>query len=386
MNEFNLIEVPESKFEGVEFDNNKVREIKESLRNDISRKQVLKQLSEEMGGINNVTLEKTKSGELDEVSLALKSVINDIKGINPNTLLLSTSDKKGIFKKIFGNKIVDKVSEMLEKFETVEGMFDNLMGTIVQCKSTLERDDLQNTSFLEEINKMGRQVYYYIKAVEELETEKIQEINKSIDEFTVKSAQNQNDFALAPLRENIYKEQDLLKQLSNTKVSLYTQVMLHYNNGNILRELRKSNSILSEQLETIVIYDIPNIKQQMALCISMLRQKNALTIIEKVNDMFNNMVTVNANMLSENLIDLQRMNDSDAKKIEIVMKAFHTINETHKKIDEMERKSRERNKSIVDKCIQNINDFNNSSIKSAEKTVDSFTAQNTTKSINSISF
>ena len=386
MNEFNLIEVPESKFEGVEFDTNKVREIKESLKNEISRKQVLKQLSEEMGGINNVTLEKTKSGELDEVSLALKSVINDIKGINPNTLLLSTSDKKGIFKKIFGNKIVDKVSEMLEKFETVEGMFDNLMGTIVQCKSTLERDDLQNTSFLEEINKMGRQVYYYIKAVEELETEKIQEINKSIDEFTVKSAQNQNDFALAPLRENIYKEQDLLKQLSNTKVSLYTQVMLHYNNANILRELRKSNSILSEQLETIVIYDIPNIKQQMALCISMLRQKNALTIIEKVNDMFNNMVTVNANMLSENLIDLQRMNDSDAKKIEIVMKAFHTINETHKKIDEMERKSRERNKSIVDKCIQNINDFNNSSIKSAEKTVDSFTAQNTTKSINSISF
>ncbi|TCO78715.1 toxic anion resistance protein [Marinisporobacter balticus] len=246
------------------------------------------------------------------------------------TLLLSTiqevdmeklQEKKSITHKIpFFNKIKKSIANTKTQLENVTQTVDRIVVALDAARKELIRDvnvldalynkNLEYLHLLEIYIAAGEVKYKELK-----ETMLVELKNRANETKDMLDIQKYNDFS--QVLNEIEKRMHDLKLSREISIQTLPQIRLMQNNDKIL-----ANKIQSSILTTIPIW-----KNQIALTISLNKQKNALDLQKKVSDTTENMLKQNAELLKMNTLEI-------AKESERGIISIDTLKETHAKLIE----------------------------------------------------
>ncbi|QXM06806.1 toxic anion resistance protein [Crassaminicella indica] len=249
---------------------------------------------------------------------------------NDLTLLLSTiqkvdveklQEKKSITSKIpFFNRIKRSIDRTKTQLEEVTQTVDRIVVSLDTARKELIRDinmldalynkNLEYLQLLDMYIAAGELKYKELKETIFVELEqKAQQTQDMLD------VQKYNDFA--QLLNEMEKRIHDLKLSREIAIQTLPQIRLMQNN----------NKILANKIQSSILTTIPIWKNQIALSISLNKQKAALELQKKVSDTTENMLKQNAELLKMNTLEI-------ARESERGIISMDTLKQTHQKLIE----------------------------------------------------
>lgn len=262
-------------------------------------------------------LEGVKTKDTGIVGSNLTTLLSTIQGVDMESL----QEKKSVMSRIplLGRMI--KIAETTKiKLQSVTETVDRIVVSLDTAKKELIRDvNVLDTLYNKNLEYL-RSLEMYIAAGEvrhnELsETILVQLRNRAEQSRDMLDIQKYNDFgqALNEMEKRIY---DL--KLSR-EISLQTLPQI--------RLLQSNDKILANKIQSSILTTIPIWKNQIALSISLNKQKTALELQKKVSETTEDMLKKNAELLKMNSIEI-------AKESERGIISIETLRETHTKLIE----------------------------------------------------
>ncbi len=262
-------------------------------------------------------LEGVKTKDTGAVGSNLTTLLSTIKGVDLDTL----SEKQSIVSKIpILGRIIKSAETTKIKLQSVTETVDKIVMSLDKAKKELIRDvNVLDALYAKNLEYL-RNLEMYIAAGEvkhkELsETILVQLKNKAEQTQDMLDIQKYNDFSQA-LTEMEKRIHDL--KLSR-EISLQTLPQI--------RLLQSNDKTLANKIQSSILTTIPIWKNQIALSISLNKQKTALELQKKVTDTTEDMLKKNAELLKMNSIEI-------AKESERGVISIETLKETHTKLIE----------------------------------------------------
>ncbi|OGO82810.1 MAG: hypothetical protein A2Y18_06145 [Clostridiales bacterium GWD2_32_19] len=262
-------------------------------------------------------LEGVKTKDTGVVGDNLTTLLTTIKGVNLEGL---NGNKSFISKIPFLRSISNSVVGAKIKLENVTETVDNIVVALDTARKELIRDinvlDVLYDKNLEYLHNLELCIAAgELKYNELSETVLVELKSKANQTQDMVDIQKYNDFAqmLSEVEKRIY---DL--KLSR-EIARQTMPQIRIIQGN--------DKILSNKIQTSVLTTIPIWKNQIALTISLNKQKTALELQKKVSDTTEDLLKQNANILKMNSIEI-------AKESERGVISIETLKETHTRLIE----------------------------------------------------
>ncbi|OGO86669.1 MAG: hypothetical protein A2Y22_07015 [Clostridiales bacterium GWD2_32_59] len=260
-------------------------------------------------------LEGVKTKDTGAVGANLTTLLTTIKGVDLEGLKENDSFISKIpFLKSFANKMT---SEKI-KLENVTDTVDKIVVALDTAKKELIRDinvlDVLYNKNLEYLHNLELcMAAGELKYNELSETVLVELKNKAEQTQDMVDIQKYNDFSqmLSEIEKRIY---DL--KLSR-EIARQTMPQIRIIQGN--------DKILANKIQASVLTTIPIWKNQLALTISLNRQKTALELQKNVSDATEDLLKQNADILKMNSIEI-------AKESERGVISIETLKETHTKL------------------------------------------------------
>lgn len=262
-------------------------------------------------------LEGVKTKDTGAVGSNLTTLLSTIKGVDLDTL----SEKQSVIKKI---PILGRLAKGAEttkiKLQSVTETVDKIVVSLDKAKKELIRDvNVLDALYAKNLEYLKSLEMYIaageIKHKELSETILVQLKNKAEQTKDMLDIQKYNDFSQA-LTEMEKRIHDL--KLSR-EIALQTLPQI--------RLLQSNDKILANKIQSSILTTIPIWKNQIALSISLNKQKTALELQKKVTDTTEDMLKKNAELLKTNSIEI-------AKESERGVISIETLRETHTKLIE----------------------------------------------------
>ena len=95
-----------------------------------------------------------------------------------------------------------------------------------------------------------------------------------------------------------------------------------------IRMIQNVNQALAEKIQSSILTSIPLWKNQMAIALTLMRQRNAVSAQRSVTDTTNELLTQNASMLKKNAIETAAENERGIVDIETLKTTQNDIIET----------------------------------------------------------
>ncbi|MCT4592844.1 MAG: toxic anion resistance protein [Anaeromicrobium sp.] len=260
-------------------------------------------------------LEGVKNKDAGVVGDGLGTLLTTIQGVD----LESLSDKKSIMDKIpFFGKLAKSANSVKNKLQNVTDTVDKIVVSLDKARQELIRDvNVLDALYNKNMEYLGHLELYIgageVKYKELKETVLLDLKRQAENSGNMLDIQKYNDFSrmLAEIEKRIHD----LKLSRELAIQTLPQIRLIQGNDKIL-----ANKIQSSILNTIPIW-----KNQIALTVSLNRQKTALELQRKVTDTTEDMLRQNAELLKVNSIEI-------AKESERGVISIETLRETHNKL------------------------------------------------------
>ena len=262
-------------------------------------------------------LSGVKTKDTGEVGENLGLLLTTMQDIDMEKL----QEKDGIKRKIpFLKRISKNISSYKIKLDDVTETIDKIVVSLDKAKMELIRDINILDSLYDKNLEYLTELEMYIAAgelkLDELKkTVLVQLKNKAEQTKDMLDIQKYNDFAQM-LNEMEKRIHDL--RLSR-EIAIQTLPQIRIIQGN--------DKVLANKIQASILTTIPIWKNQIALTISLNKQKTALEIQKKVTDTTENLLRQNAELLKTNSIEI-------AKESERGVISIETLKETHKKLIE----------------------------------------------------
>jgi len=262
-------------------------------------------------------LEGVRTKDTGAVGSNLTTLLSTIQGVDMETL----QEKPSVMKKIpFFGKIVKSAETTKIKLQSVTETVDRIVVSLDTARKELIRDVNVLDALYNKNLEYLRSLEIYIAAGEVRHEELsntilVQLRNRAEQTRDMLDIQKYNDFTQA-LNEMEKRIHDL--RLSR-EISLQTLPQI--------RLLQSNDKILANKIQSSILTTIPIWKNQIALSISLNKQKTALELQKKVSETTEDMLKKNAELLKMNSIEI-------AKESERGVISIETLRETHTKLIE----------------------------------------------------
>lgn len=286
-------------------------------------------------------LSGVKTKDTGEVGQNLGLLLTTMKGIDMEKL----QEKDGLVNRIpFLRKISNNISSQKIKLDDVTETIDKIVISLDTAKKELIRDINVLDSLYGKNLEYLKDLQMYIAAGElklnELKkTLLVQLKNKAEQTKDMLDIQKYNDFAQM-LNEMEKRIHDL--RLSR-EIAIQTLPQIRIIQGN--------DKVLANKIQASILTTIPIWKNQIALTISLNKQKTALEIQKKVTDTTEDLLKQNAQLLKTNSIEIARESERGVISIETLKethtKLIETIEESMKIYQEGKQKRTEVEKELV---------------------------------------
>lgn len=289
-----------------------------------------KQLSE----FSQQMLLHVQNKDTGEIGESLTELMFKLNETDPKELAAAENN---VLKKWFG-KAKQSVYQMTAKYQQVGTQVDKIALKLKQSKSglmndnrTLEQIYQKNKNFYEALN-------VYIAAgevkLEELETVTIpQAVSKATGSKNQMGVQVVSD--LRAFAERLDKRNHDLKLTRQMTIQQAPQIRL----------IQNTNQALAEKIQSSITTAIPLWKNQIAIAMTLFRQRDAVAAQRQVSETTNDLMKRNSEMLKQSSIETAKENERGIIDIETLQKTQNDLLETLEETVRIQQEGRQKRRS-----------------------------------------
>lgn len=224
-------------------------------------------------------------------------------------------------------QLLGKKQKLYKKFKRVEGEIEKISDSLEGHRRLLMKDILMLDKYYEKNKSYYDSLTVYIAAAE-YRLEEISKNDKRLLEQQVKN--NENGMQVQKLNDLYDFINRLEKRINDLKLSRHLALQA----APQIRLIQQTNQSLVEKIQSSVLTTIPLWKNQVAIAITMNRQKVAIDAQKQVTDATNELLKRNSEMLKLNSIEAAKENERGVVNIETLKESqqnlLYTLEETLK--------------------------------------------------------
>ncbi|MCY7902356.1 toxic anion resistance protein [Bacillus inaquosorum] len=257
-------------------------------------------------------VQKKDVGEIGEI---LGELMKKLAQVNPDDL---QSKKKGFLARVFG-RVSNSLQEVLSKYQKTSVQIDRISLKLEHSKNALISDNKLLEQLYEKNKEYFTALNVYIAAgelkLEELRTKTIPELKQQAE------SSEHNQMAVQEVNDLIQFADRLDKRVHDLLLSRQITIQ----SAPQIRLIQNTNQALAEKIQSSIVTAIPLWKNQVAIALTLLRQRNAVDAQQKVADTTNELLLKNAELLKTNTIETVRANERGLVDIDTLKKVQESL-------------------------------------------------------------
>lgn len=289
---------------------------------------------QKLGEFSHSMLNHVQNQDIGPVGDSLNELMYRLNEASPSELEAQDSN---IFKKMFG-KVKQSVYEVTAKYQKIGAQIDK-----IAIKLDREKDGLLND------NQMLEQLYHknkdyfdalniYIAAGEV----KLEELQLETIPQAMKHAEETGDQMDAQIVSDLNQFVDRLEKRTYD-LKLARQITIQQ--APQIRLIQNTNQALAEKIQASINTAIPLWKNQVAIALTLLRQKDAVTAQRQVSATTNDLLAKNSEMLKISAIETAEENERGIVDIETLQKTQNDLIETIQETLRIQKEGKEKRKN-----------------------------------------
>ncbi len=259
-------------------------------------------------------LDHVQNKDVGEIGDILTELMSKLEQVNPDEL---QPEKRNLFSKLFG-RISSSVNEVLSKYQKTGAQIDRITVKLDHCKKALMTDNMMLEQLYEKNKEYFLALNIYIAAgevkIEELETKTIPELKRKAE-----ISQDQMDF------QDVNDMMQFADRLDKRMYDLKLSRQITTQSAPQIRLIQNTNQALVEKIQSSIMTAIPLWKNQIAIALTLIRQRSAVEAQKQVSKTTNDLLLKNAEMLKTNTIETAKENERGIVDIETLKKTQENL-------------------------------------------------------------
>lgn len=316
-----------------------------------------KEVQDQMSQFTDEVIGNVKSKEVGEIGDTLQSLVTSLNSADPEKL---SGDKKPKIFWLF-KKIKDSVFEMTAKYQEVSAQ----IGKIATKLENQENDLLKNNDMLDEMYTANQKYF--------------QQLNTLIvggqiwrDELNKEMAALQADVDAGKADQmDVQNLQDMKAQadrLDHRLSDLMLTREITIQQAPQIRLIQNNNSVLSEKIQSSITTAIPLWKNQVAIALSLLSQKDAVKAQDAVANTTNELLKKNSEMLHESTVDVAKASQRGLVDVDTLKETQENLISTIQEVMQIQSEGTQKRQAIEGELAQMEDHLKTALIPSDSKT------------------
>ncbi|MFI3729878.1 toxic anion resistance protein [Vagococcus fluvialis] len=289
---------------------------------------------QKLGEFSHTMLNHVQAQDIGPMGDSLTELMYRLNEASPSELEARDSN---IFRKMFG-KVKQSVYEVTAKYQKIGAQIDKIAVKLDKEKNGLLQDNLM----LEQLYNKNKDYFdalnIYI-AAGEVKTEELEMV--TIPE-AMKVAEASGDQMDAQIVNDLNQFVDRLEKRTYD-LKLARQITIQQ--APQIRLIQNTNQALAEKIQASINTAIPLWKNQVAIALTLLRQKDAVTAQRQVSQTTNDLLAKNSEMLKISAIETAEENERGIVDIETLQKTQNDLIETIQETLRIQKEGKEKRRN-----------------------------------------
>lgn len=262
-------------------------------------------------------LTHVQAAEIGPIGDSLTELMYRLQEANPDDL---RAGEGNVFQRMFG-KVKQSIFEVTAKYQKIGAQIDKVAVKLDKEKEGLLKDN----QMLEKLYQKNKDYFdalnIYIAAGEL----KIEELEQEIIPTAMKKAEETGDQMDVQIVNDYTQFLDRLEKRTHD-LRLTRQITIQQ--APQIRLIQNTNQALAEKIQASIHTAIPLWKNQVAIALTLLRQKDAVTAQRQVSETTNELLKKNSELLKVSAIETARENERGIVDVETLQKTQNDLIET----------------------------------------------------------
>jgi uncharacterized protein YaaN involved in tellurite resistance len=267
-----------------------------------------------MLSFSQAMLEHVQKKDVGEVGEIISDLMKRLNEINPDEL---KDEKPSLFARMFG-KISGSIQEVLSKYQKTGAQIDRISVKLDRSKNVL----ISDIKLLEQLYETNKEYFHALNvyiAAGEIKLEEMHE--KTIPELKRAAEATNDQMKFQEVKDMIQFADRLDKRLYDLKLSREITIQ----SAPQIRLIQNTNQALVEKIQSSIMTAIPLWKNQVAIALTLIRQRHAVEAQKQVSKTTNELLLKNAEMLKTNTIETAKENERGLVDIETLKKTQESL-------------------------------------------------------------
>ena len=285
----------------------------------------------QLGEFSHQMLSHVQAKDTGEIGDILNDLMERLNETDPNDLV---AENQGFFQKFFG-KIKKSIYEMQAKYQEVGSQVDKIAIRLDHEKNGLLNDNVSLEQLYQRNKDFFDALNIYIAAGEL----KLAELQETLIPEALEKARVTGDQMDVQVVNDLEQFLDRLEK-RNHDLKLTRQMTIQQ--APQIRLIQNTNQALAEKIQSSITTTIPLWKNQIAIAMTLLRQKDAVTAQRQVSETTNQLIQKNSEMLKISTIETARENERGIIDLETLQKTQKDLIETLEETLKIQQEGRAR--------------------------------------------
>ncbi|THE12818.1 toxic anion resistance protein [Bacillus timonensis] len=283
---------------------------------------------------SNTMLEHVQKNDVGEVGQIISDLMKRLDDMKPEEL---NPEKRSVIARMFG-KISNSVQEVLSKYQKTGAQIDRISVKLDRSKNVL----LSDIAILEKLYDNNKDYFDALNVYIAAGELKLEEMHKQVIPELKKQAELTNDqMKVQEVNDMVQFADRLEKRVHDLKLSREITIQ----SAPQIRLIQNTNQALVEKIQSSIMTAIPLWKNQVAIALTLIRQRHAVEAQKQVAKTTNELLLKNAEMLKSNTLETARENERGLVDVETLKRTkenlISTLEETLRIQEEGRNKRRQ---------------------------------------------
>jgi uncharacterized protein YaaN involved in tellurite resistance len=263
---------------------------------------------------SHAMLEQVQKDDIGEVGQIISDLMMKLNDVNLDELSMQ---KSSFFSRMFG-KISNSIQEVLSRYQKTGAQIDRISVKLERSKNVL----LSDIKLLEHLYETNKEYFHALNiyiAAGEIKIEELNEVTIPALRKVAEATQDQMKFQ--EVNDMVQFADRLDKRLYDLKLSREITIQ----SAPQIRLIQNTNQTLVEKIQSSIMTAIPLWKNQVAIALTLIRQRHAVEAQKQVSKTTNELLLKNAEMLKTNTIETAKENERGIVDIETLKKTQESL-------------------------------------------------------------
>jgi uncharacterized protein YaaN involved in tellurite resistance len=263
---------------------------------------------------SHAMLDHVQKKDVGEIGDIISDLMKHLNQVSPDEL---RAEKPSLLSRMFG-KMSGTIQEVLSKYQKTGAQIDRISVKLDRSKNVL----LSDIGMLEKLYETNKEYFHALNiyiAAGEIKLEELHE--KTIPELKKAAAGTNDQMKFQEVNDMIQFADRLDKRLHDLKLSREITIQ----SAPQIRLIQNTNQALVEKIQSSIVTAIPLWKNQVAIALTLIRQRHAVEAQKQVSKTTNDLLLKNAEMLKTNTIETAKENERGLVDIETLKKTQENL-------------------------------------------------------------